>query len=184
MSEERTAIFFNDREEWRTWLQAHHTIETSVWIRILKGTKTGLSLKQAQEESLCYGWVDVRNKRIDDQYYALKFTPRKAHSKWSISNILLVEELIRTGHMAESGLKTVAEAKHNGQWEAGLKSAQTHVLPEQLEQALGHIPGAHDRYEALKDSQKRLLLHAFYTARSDRGRQRQIDKIIQAVSKE
>jgi len=37
-------------------------------------------------EALCFGWVDSLVKRLDDDRYAIKVTPRKPTSKWSAIN--------------------------------------------------------------------------------------------------
>ena len=37
-------------------------------------------------EALCFGWVDSLIRRLDDDRYARKFTPRRPTSKWSDIN--------------------------------------------------------------------------------------------------
>src|SRR5262245_11732358 len=75
-------------DEWRAWLTQHHDSEPEVWL-IFHKRHTGvesIALKDAQDESLCFGWVDSLIKRLDDRRYALKFTPRRADSRWSAVN--------------------------------------------------------------------------------------------------
>ncbi len=76
------------RREWRRWLATHHDTVTAVWL-VFHRQHTGvtcLGYDDAVEEALCYGWVDSIIKRLDDQCYLRKFTPRRAGSVWSAVN--------------------------------------------------------------------------------------------------
>jgi uncharacterized protein YdeI (YjbR/CyaY-like superfamily) len=175
---------FPTRSELRAWLQAHHDQADEVWVVILKGKSknpASLTLEEAQEEALCFGWVDVMNKRIDEARYALRFTPRRAGSAWSISNVRRVEQLTAAGRMTEAGLQTVAEAQANGQWETALRIEQTEVIPEDLEKALRREKGALAAYKGLSHSRKRQLLRLLLTAKSEATRQRRIAAILTEV---
>ena len=69
-------------ERWRSWLAKHHDSETEVWL-IFHKPHTGMpsvAYEDAVDEALCYGWIDSLIKRIDDDRYARKFTPRKPDS--------------------------------------------------------------------------------------------------------
>ena len=75
-------------DQWREWLDEHHGSESGVWL-IFHKLHTGvasIAYKDALDEALCFGWVDSLVKRLDDRHYALKFTPRRADSRWSTTN--------------------------------------------------------------------------------------------------
>jgi uncharacterized protein YdeI (YjbR/CyaY-like superfamily) len=78
------------RKLWRRWLQKHHASETEVWLVFhkLHAAEESISYSDAIDEALCFGWVDSLVKRLDDDRYARKFTPRKANSRWSTINRL------------------------------------------------------------------------------------------------
>ena len=99
-------LTFANREQWRIWLEQHHTTEEAVWLVLFKKkyTNLGLGLEQAVEEALCFGWIDSTLKSIDDKCYALRYSPRKRVSTWSMSNINRVEKLIAEGKMTGAGL--------------------------------------------------------------------------------
>jgi uncharacterized protein YdeI (YjbR/CyaY-like superfamily) len=67
--------------------------------------KPGVSYEHAVEEALCFGWIDGMKKKLDEECYAFRFTPRKPNSQWSKSNLERVERLIAGGRMKPSGLK-------------------------------------------------------------------------------
>jgi uncharacterized protein YdeI (YjbR/CyaY-like superfamily) len=98
-----------DREQWRRWLARHHADKREIWLVYYKKTssKTGISYDDSVEEALAYGWIDGQIKTIDAESYAGRFTPRKAGSKWSDSNIARIKKLLADGRMAEPGLATL-----------------------------------------------------------------------------
>ena len=105
-------------QEWRDWLAAHHEDESEVWLVFFK-KKTGkqvFSYAESVEEALCFGWIDSLERGVNEEEYALRFTPRGKKSKWSESNKDRVERLINQGKMTEAGLRVVREAKEDGRW--------------------------------------------------------------------
>ena len=100
------SISASDRNEWRVWLSENHASEKEVWLAYFKKHtgKASVSYIDSVKEALCFGWIDGLKRRIDDERYAHRFTPRKASSKWSPQNIRLAEELIESGQMTSAGL--------------------------------------------------------------------------------
>ena len=147
------------REEWRNWLQDHHTSHSEVWLLYFK-KHTGLqtvSYRESVEEALCFGWIDGLKRRVDDERYAHRFTPRKAKSKWSPLNIQLAENLISEGKMTGAGLAAYENRiaydkdflEKRAQPEASLPGAFREAL-EKNSKALGHFkamtPGYRKQY--------------------------------------
>jgi uncharacterized protein YdeI (YjbR/CyaY-like superfamily) len=184
MTDDRELLYFTNRDEWRAWLTSHHDQATEAWIVLYKkgAREASLSMDEAQEEALCFGWTDVKSKGIDSSRYSLRFTPRRASSVWSISNIRRVERLIKEGLMADAGLEKVAEARQNGQWDAAIRSEQTDLIPADLEKALRRRKGALAGYRSLTHSRKKQLLHGLLTAKSQATRQRRIEAILREVT--
>ena len=73
------------RGEWRRWLAKHHTSSPGVWLLRHKQHTDVKSMPYEDLvcEALCFGWVDSLIKRLDENRYAIKVTPRQATSKWS-----------------------------------------------------------------------------------------------------
>ena len=82
-------------------------------------TRPGVSLVDATEEALCFGWIDSAMRPLDEERYVLRYTPRRAKSNWSEVNKERVARLIRDGRMAGAGLARIEEAKRNGRWDRG-----------------------------------------------------------------
>lgn len=73
------------RETWRQWLAKHHASSPGIWL-VRQKPHTGVKSMPYEDlvrEALCFGWVDSLIKRLDDDRYAIKVTPRKPTSKWS-----------------------------------------------------------------------------------------------------
>jgi uncharacterized protein YdeI (YjbR/CyaY-like superfamily) len=112
-------IHFATAAEWRAWLERHHPTEADVWLLIYKkhsGTPS-VTVDQAVEEALCFGWIDSSMQPIDEERYALRFTPRRKGSNWSERNKGRVATLIEEGRMTEAGLAMIQEAKQSGRWD-------------------------------------------------------------------
>jgi len=100
-------LSFKDRKAWRSWLSENHATAQEVWLAYYKKHtgKASVSYMGSVKEALCFGWIDGLKKRIDEERYAHRFTPRKATSKWSPLNIRLARELIESGEMTQAGLE-------------------------------------------------------------------------------
>ena len=93
-------------------------MEEGVWLVIRKkhAASPGVTLAEATEEALCFGWIDSSMKPIDGETYALRYTPRRRGSNWSERNKELVARLIEESRMTEAGLAKIDEAKQTGRW--------------------------------------------------------------------
>ncbi len=102
-------IHFSTRESFRSWLEANHNKNFGIWIIFYKKHVNieCVAYNEALEEALCFGWIDSLIKRIDNDQYARKFTPRTNKTKWSEINKKLVISLINEGRMTEEGLKKI-----------------------------------------------------------------------------
>jgi uncharacterized protein YdeI (YjbR/CyaY-like superfamily) len=101
-----SAVFFASGQEMRDWLKANHATADELWVGIHKKgvDRTSVTLPQAQDVAMCFGWVDSMSRRIDDESYMLRFTPRRPRSNWTPGNVARAEELIADGLMHESGV--------------------------------------------------------------------------------
>ncbi|MGN7824066.1 YdeI/OmpD-associated family protein [Chitinophaga sp. 22536] len=65
---------------------------------------------------MCFGWIDSKAKKRDEESFYLTFTPRKAKSKWSKPNIERAQRMIATGQMTVHGQEKIDLAKRTGMW--------------------------------------------------------------------
>ncbi len=102
----RESLTFDAPEEFRQWLLDNHQTRIEIWL-IFHNKSSGrqtLSIAQAVEEALCFGWIQSRLKPLDAETFAVRFSPRRAGSIWSLPNLKRVRKLIAEGRMTEAGL--------------------------------------------------------------------------------
>jgi uncharacterized protein YdeI (YjbR/CyaY-like superfamily) len=109
---------FKSEAAFDAWLRAHHARETEIWLRIYKkgSSKPTVTLAQALDVVLCWGWIDGIRKALDDESYLQRYTPRRARSNWSQINREHVRRLTAAGRMKPPGQRQVAAAKADGRW--------------------------------------------------------------------
>jgi uncharacterized protein YdeI (YjbR/CyaY-like superfamily) len=98
--------FFPTPADFRAWLERHHATETELLVGYYKkgSGKPSITWPESVDEALCFGWIDGIRRRIDDESYSIRFTPRKPTSNWSSVNIERVAELREEGRMRPAGL--------------------------------------------------------------------------------
>lgn len=131
-------LFCKNREEWRAWLNQNHSTENEIWLIYYKKhtKKPTVTYNDAVEEALCFGWIDSIVKRIDEETYMQKYTPRKKNSIWSLLNKKRVEKMISEGKMTKAGFNQIDIAKKNGYWAKAYSSQNIAKIPKELEGAL------------------------------------------------
>jgi uncharacterized protein YdeI (YjbR/CyaY-like superfamily) len=116
----KQAVYATTRKEWRKWLRQNSRNEKSVWLILYhkKSNVKSVTLIDATEEALCFGWIDSLCKKRDAESYYLTFTPRNPKkSKWSRPNIERAERMIEQGLMTKQGLQLIDIAKQTGKWD-------------------------------------------------------------------
>ena len=168
--------------EWRDWLDEHHASEAEVWL-IFHKQHTGvasLDRKDALDEALCFGWVDSLVKRLDDQRYALKFTPRREDSRWSAANRKRYAELEAGGRLKPAGIKR--PPTDHGYGPRPPRRALPSTLPTYMQTELKKNPKALRNFEALTPSQRRRYFAWIDSAKREETKERRLKEAIQLLS--
>jgi len=165
----------NTRAGWRAWLARHHLESRGAWVVTWKKRSGGphVPYPDLVEEALCFGWIDSRPAKLDEQRTMLLFTPRKPQSKWAATNKARVARLVRDAQMAPRGLELVALAKRTGTWDA-LDVVDRLEVPPDLVRALAAHPLAAAHFEAFPLSAKRGILEWILQAKRPETRARRI----------
>jgi uncharacterized protein YdeI (YjbR/CyaY-like superfamily) len=172
-------LYVTNRDEWRAWLASHHASEAEVWLIYYKkqSGRPRIPYDDAVEEALCFGWIDSLVKRIDDERFAQKFTPRRDCTRWSALNKGRVRKLIREGRMTEAGLAKIDLATLDE--EPPAKPSRTDPgLPPFVNQALRASPTAWKNFQNLAPSQRRLYVGWILHAKKEETRQRRLREAV------
>lgn len=168
--------------QWRDWLDQHHSSEAEVWL-IFHKQHTGvasLDRKDALDEALCFGWVDSLVKRLDDRRYALKFTPRRADSRWSEANRKRYAELKASGRLMPAGIKRPPTER--GYAPRPPRRALPSTLPTYIQTALKKNPRALRNFEALTPSQRRRYFAWIESAKREETKERRLKEAIHLLA--
>ena len=166
--------------DWRAWLAEHHDRENEIWL-VYRKKHTGrptLDYGVSVEEALCWGWVDNLIRRLDDDRFARKFTPRKPGSKWSPSNKTRITKLEREGRMAPPGQALVDQARADGSWDAPDRPViPTEPTPD-FATALAEHPTARAFFDGLTPAQRKQYIGWIAVAKRPATRERRITESI------
>ena len=179
---EQEPLFFDGPDAFEAWLEEHGEESDGVWVKMAK-KHTGipsLSWAQGVEVALCFGWIDGKAQRIDDDWYLQRFTPRRPRSTWSKVNRQKVEALTAAGRMRPSGLAEVERAKADGRWDAAYDSMAVASVPEDLAGALEEA-GASEAFAVLDSRNRYAILHRVQTAKKPETRARRIAKYVEML---
>ncbi|WEF32033.1 YdeI/OmpD-associated family protein [Pseudoduganella chitinolytica] len=178
-------LSFADAAAWEAWLAREHARAPGAWLRIAKrgaGANT-VQYPAALEVALCYGWIDGIKRRIDDDYWVQKFTPRAARSIWSKVNRDKVQALIDSGRMRPAGLKEIERARADGRWDAAYDSVSQATVPPGLQMALEANPAAQAFFATLDSRNRYAILHRLQTAKKPETRARRLEQFVQMLAR-
>jgi uncharacterized protein YdeI (YjbR/CyaY-like superfamily) len=160
---------------WRAWLERHHAGVTDVWL-IFHKVHTGrpcIAYEDAIEDALCYGWVDSLVKRLDDDRFARKFTPRKADSLWSDSNRKRYARLEAAGRLQAAGL-----ARRPTRGKYATPPVRPARMPGWITDALRARPAARRTFDALSETERRRYVHWIHAAKRQETKDRRVREAI------
>jgi uncharacterized protein YdeI (YjbR/CyaY-like superfamily) len=175
----------SDRTAWRQWLENNHDQVDEVWLVYFKkgSEQSGLGYEESVEEAVCFGWIDSLIKKIDEERYARKFTPRTEESQWSESNKSRVRRMIEAGLMTEHGMTLVEAAKASGRWEEVVTPPKLEYdLHPDFQQALKSNPAAEKTFNNLASSYQKQYTGWINQAKRGKTRQKRIQEAIQLLA--
>jgi uncharacterized protein YdeI (YjbR/CyaY-like superfamily) len=164
-----------DRAEWRRWLAKNFARCDEIWLVFYKKAvgKPSVSYDHAVEEALCFGWIDGMKKKLDEECYAFRFTPRKPKSPWSKSNLQRVERLISDGGMMQAGLKAYDSGRVR---EVPPLPAE---LPKELEERFRKQRAAWANYEKFPPGYRRTTAGWVSSAKKEETRIKRLGKLME-----
>lgn len=177
-------LFFADRPTWRRWLEENHDRLDSIWLIFHKKSSATRSIdyESAVLEALCFGWIDSKVQRIDDERYRQYYSRRKPASMWNGANKRRVTALIREGSMTPAGIAAIERAKANGMWEF-LDDVEDMIVPDDLREALVARPGALATFEDFSNTKKQGILFWIKQAKRDTTRADRIAAAAEAAAR-
>lgn len=167
------------RHAWRNWLKKNSQKLQHCWLVIyhLHSAHKSVYYNEAVEEAICFGWIDSKPAKRDEESYLQFFAKRKPSSNWSRANRERAEKMIRDGLMTAAGQELIDLAKQTGKWEV-LESVQQNNIPPDLRIALSKNKKAKLNFEGFPPSSKRIILEWILQANQPETRKKRIDETV------
>jgi uncharacterized protein YdeI (YjbR/CyaY-like superfamily) len=166
------------RAAWRKWLAKHHASSLGIWL-VRHKQHAGVESMPYEDvvcEALCFGWIDSLVKRLDDDRYAIKVTPRKATSKWSDINRKRWKQLKADGLLAPPGLAAPPTANSYAPRPA------IPELPSYVAEAFKSNRRAWQNFKALARTYRRDFVVWIHIAKRSETRERRIRESIELLA--
>ena len=170
--------------EFDAWLDAEHDRAPGLFV-LMARKSTGIpsiTAPEAVEVALCHGWIDGRGNRVDDEWFSVRYTPRRPKSVWSQKNVATVARLIADGRMRPAGLAQVEAAQADGRWERAYAGPATITVPDDLAAALAAEPAAAEAFAGLDGTNRYAVLWRVHTAATPQTRAKRIAAAVQLLA--
>jgi uncharacterized protein YdeI (YjbR/CyaY-like superfamily) len=173
------AHFFPDPAAFRAWLETNHQREAEVLVGFHKRHTRipSLTWPQSVDEALCFGWIDGVRRRIDEDRYTIRFTPRRPHSIWSATNVRRFEELEAEGRVTEAGRKAFAARREDRTAVYAYEKAPQELPPEALER-LKADEKAYEYFSSEAPWYRRNATYWVVSAKRQETRERRLEQLI------
>ncbi|KAH7079508.1 hypothetical protein FB567DRAFT_595505 [Paraphoma chrysanthemicola] len=174
---------FPTAADFESFLEREHNSAPGLYLKFAKKASgiPSITGAEAVEVALCYGWIDGRANSIDENWWTVRFTPRRAKSIWSQKNVGTVARLIEEGRMRPAGLAAIDAAKADGRWDRAYAGPANMVTPEDFTAALAAEPTAQAHFDGMKKSEKYAVLMPLATV-SEKNRTKKIESLVQTLA--
>ncbi len=170
--------FFRSAADFRRWLRAHHATANELSVGFYRQhLGRGLTYPEAVDAALCFGWIDGVRRRINEEAYSNRFSPRKRGSVWSVINIRRAKELEAAGLMAPAGLEAFHERDERKTNRYSYERAEARFDAQSVATLRANRKAA-AFFTAQPPGYKRLMTFWVMSAKKPETRKRRLDRLI------
>jgi len=168
-------------EDFRAWLEDNHASEAELWVGFYKvGTgRPSITWPESVDEALCFGWIDGLRKKLDDESYVIRFTPRKPTSNWSAKNLSRIEELIAEGRVRPAGLAIYEARDPDKSRVYSFERRKEAKLDAEQEQRFRANEAAWEFFQSQPPGYRRTSIHWVISAKREETRTRRLNTLIE-----
>ena len=171
--------YFASAAGFRVWLKRNHAKSAELWVGFHRKatTRPSMTWPQSVDEALCVGWIDGIRKRVDDERYTIRFTPRRAGSVWSAVNIRRMDQLLAEERVLPAGKAAFAARRENRSGIYAYEQRGEH-LPEPYGGRLSANKKAWDFWQAQPPGYRRTAGWWVVSAKQEATRERRLATLI------
>jgi uncharacterized protein YdeI (YjbR/CyaY-like superfamily) len=172
-------LYVTTRAEWRAWLAKNGETCREIWLVYYKkgSDKTRIPYGDAVEEAICFGWIDGKIMRLDEDRFAQRFSKRRPESRWSSLNIRRAEKMIAEGKMTESGRKVFRPERR---FDASMFPT---ALPKRLEEEFKAKRAAWNNFKEFPPSYRRMTIAWVASAKKEETQAKRLNQLIKFSSR-
>lgn len=176
---------FKTQKDFRAWLKKNHAKEKELILRLFKvhAKHRGIGYREALDESLCWGWIDGVVRRLDEDSFQQRYTPRTARSNWSAVNIKRMQTLIAEGKVSNPGLAAFERRDATKPAPYSSENKGTKLAPAFVKR-LKAEPRAWAFFEALPPGYKHLMVWRVMSAKREETRERRFEQLFKYMHQE
>jgi uncharacterized protein YdeI (YjbR/CyaY-like superfamily) len=176
--------FFATPEEFRAWLAEHHETERELLVGFHKkgSGRPSITWPESVDQALCFGWIDGVRRRVDDDSYTIRFSPRKARSTWSAVNVKRMKELVEAELVAPAGVAAFERRADDRTAIYSYEQRKAAQLEPEQEQRFKADERAWAFFEAQPPSYRRAATHWVTSAKREETRERRLTQLIEHSS--
>lgn len=172
--------FFESSSALHQWFLENHEDASELWVGIYR-KETGrptVSWEEVRDELLCFGWSEGMVQQFDELAYAIRLTPRKPKSKWSLKNVEKALVLMEMGLMEPSGIRAFEDRdlkyEEEQRTRAKIEGLEGHYLT-----AFKKHPLAYHYFEQEAPSYRKAASRWVMTAKQEATRLRRLEVLIE-----
>jgi uncharacterized protein YdeI (YjbR/CyaY-like superfamily) len=173
--------FFATPDAFRAWLQEHHETESELLVGFHKkgSGRPSITWPESVDQALCFGWIDGVRRRIDDDSYSIRFTPRKPSSTWSAVNVRRMKELVEQGLATPAGRAAFERRADDKTAIYSYEQRRAAQLEPEQERRFRANERAWSWFEAQAPSYRRTAIHWVTSAKRPETRERRLTQLIE-----
>jgi uncharacterized protein YdeI (YjbR/CyaY-like superfamily) len=173
-------VFFSTPDDFRAWLEEHHGDARELIVGFYKkgSGRASMTWSESVDQALCFGWIDGVRRRIDDDSYTIRFTPRKPRSTWSAVNVAKVAQLEARGLMTPAGRRAFEQRAEHRTGTYSYERRDEAQLPEDYEQRFRSNAAAWEFFQSQPPSYRRTAIHLVVSAKQHTTRERRLEQLI------
>ena len=172
---------FEAAQAFRAWLAEHHATRDCLWVGYWKkGTgRPSVTWEESVDEALCFGWIDGIRKRVDDEAYTVRFTPRRPRSHWSNRNLERYADLEAKGLIHDSGRAAFERRRPELSGAYSFEQEEPPALSAAYEARLRENGAAWADWHSRAAGYRRLATHWVMSAKREETRERRLRALIE-----
>ncbi|CAN5666485.1 YdeI/OmpD-associated family protein [soil metagenome] len=177
--------FFPTQEDFRRWLEENHMSETELIVGFYKvgSGKTSMSWSEAVDQAICFGWIDGVRRKVNEESYSNRFTPRRPNSNWSAVNIEKVRVLTEKDLMKPAGIAAF-EKREEKKPRVYVYENELKQFSEEFEKQFKKHVKSWEFFEKQANWYKKQMISWVMTAKQEATRKKRLEKLISESAKE